>query len=377
MDQETLVIDDWIYSIGSKGGLYHKRPGSDDEPKRIHFSHPPIPHRERVKSFQDAYLKKHNLWLAKRWQPQNTTKIKETTEKTKENKKPIEKTKEKKSEKKKNVEREHKLTRRINLQDMEEILYCVPTTKTQCKDNMEALDPEHLVINSYILEQYFQHFVHITSNTKIYISTNLSLAHGKRLVCERFLFTPYPCDVPAAIWNGGKPVKIANEQDNLFGIYAPNYYEKSDDNFLGPYHQFLIMEPKHKNDDLYRDIVAKCYLCAKNMNCKIIVFDFDSFHTCTKLAEALNNLLSCLEKNGTSQTIEFRIISSLEQKWHQFQHINSLETALEKEDLDITLIISAIHSDQIMSIDCKDLSSLFQFAFCNPAFDVQQNYLLC
>lgn len=210
-EQPRLKLDHTLYTIGPRGGLYHSKVGSDEPPKRIHFSHPPIHHREAVKAWQDLYLKKNHLHLSKRNQsakPIPTCLVfeedKEEEERVVEEEEQKEETKETdvetqlsslslKSKKIKNKQHGAKKVTKKKTGTKK------PPKKTQftlkdIEDNiqwLQTVSSGQFCSQDAIIQKYIQHYDELSQTSEIYVPQNSSFDVSiiKRLLRERTLFS--------------------------------------------------------------------------------------------------------------------------------------------------------------------------------------------
>lgn len=356
-DNNTLRLDDWVYYIGVRGGLYHSRPNSQEPPKRIHFSHPPIAHQEAVKEFQNQYLKKHNLYLAKRWQPVQKKEaqkkqhmaVKTSTRTNNIHKKDnVEKQQEKycldKSETeqqeeqeelsqtlsqlislrrkptKKNTQAQHQRSVSSSHEDkkMNHESIFLPKTKKDVEKNLvvlnDTLEKIFQNLKSKLLENFLCHFSILTAITCVFSSPELNEKQLQKLLSERCL---------NSVQKHNQTKSVSKRQSNFLSLQEPSslmitIFTRNIlffNDIASLVNIVCFVEPESQENNIwksdikdYSQVISKIYTCAKNHHCEIVIVDFDTIQNPKLFFKAWHLLVKSFEKIPESLQLQMEII---------------------------------------------------------------------
>lgn len=319
--EPRLQLDDWIYTIGARGGLYHQRPDSKEPPKRIHFSHPPVHHRDAVKAWQDLYLKQNNLYLSKRDQvpkpiPQSLIVTEEKTEK------PVATKEEKQESKQEQVTPQEVISKPKSLKKQQDAKKVTKKKKgSKVKKELvssavfgaSSLESAQKIcrevetvcagqILPWISEKYFSHYPELSQTVEIYYLKNSMDAKLARKFLQERLLLP----AESALWSTTTEYMTQqfgvsdawydlqlDKSVGLLGFYCDAFC-KMDDGSVQKWNTLQIAEPSSGHSKkLYSDLFGYIRHCSSQSGSSdgCVLFDWKSVRYAKPIVlEALREL---------------------------------------------------------------------------------------
>ncbi len=343
-DAPSLQIDDWIYTIGEKGGLKHHRPTSTDDPKRIHHTHPPLHHQAQVKKFQEDHAARNNIYIVKRQPLKGKKPIplkKETPPFTSEETTkadpiaPVKLTAESKN---------NKAVRRVASKKTPGV---VKTNQLEiAADKADAISKlqECSLVKEWIRQYVTSNFEVLQSSVTVYYSRGvIDLPTAQKLLTQR-KFNMNGCDFLQVCSESFYESQL-DRVNSLLALYcdaAVSFDEGKNMRVIKTFQCGELIE--FASVEEWIGILSKIYLCAIEKRCISIVIDISlpeaKVQSQQTLQSALLSVLKTIRSKPSNAAIRTSLVTLVPFKMEEVVEYATFQLAAEKSDLSNTLFVA-------------------------------------